>query len=66
MTTRSTCPVVPAPGEKKSFRYSDTGQRLDPGGGTYFIPEDELACAVARMQTNRGILNRYRFVPSRR
>jgi hypothetical protein len=66
MTTRCTCPPLPAPGEKKTFRYSDTCQRLDPGGGTYWIPQDEFACVVARKQTNPAILNRYRFVPSRR
>ena len=49
--------------ESKSHRYTARGERVDPGGGLYWIPASEFHTAVETARREPATLNRYRFEP---
>lgn len=60
------CRSCGQPGETprmQSFNYDAKGRRMNPQGGYYLIPADQLATVVARMQYDPRILNCFKFVP---
>ena len=48
---------------QKSFRYTARGERVDPGGGVYWVSARELAGVVEAARANPARLNRFAFVP---
>ena len=59
-TSAPTCTDAARP---QSFRYTARGERVDPGGATYWISAREFAAVVDAARANPCVLNRYAFVP---
>jgi hypothetical protein len=58
--------TYPSPSQRHAlptYRYTARGERIDPRGGIYWIPEHDFAAVVARAKRCPAILNDYAFEP---